>query len=71
MKNIRVQKVTANRIHAVRLTPVKMASRGNKWIAKNGIEDVGLMRPWGKRSVAMENLPGDSAGLSVRSTPPE
>jgi hypothetical protein len=50
MKNIRPQNVTRQRITAVQVTPVKMASSGSRWTRKKGIEVRGLIRPWGRRS---------------------
>jgi hypothetical protein len=67
MKNMRVQNVTAHRIQAVRLTPVKIARNGTRWMAKNGIEEVGLMRPWERRSVAMTGLVVRIGRASARS----
>ena len=39
MQNIRVVKVTNNRISAVRVTPVKIARNGRRCSAKNAIDD--------------------------------
>ena len=47
MKNIRPRYNAAQRIRSVRLTPVKIASRGMRWSARNGIDDVRLMRSSG------------------------
>ena len=42
-----------DRIHtAVAGTPVKIASSGSRWITKNGMDDRGLMRPWGRSVMA-------------------
>jgi len=53
MKNIRLQNVTAKRIHTPAGTPVKIASSGSACSRKNGIELRGLIRPCGSRSPSM------------------
>ena len=55
-----------NRMTAVQVTPVKIASSGRRWTRKNGTEVRMLIFPWGSRSVEMVHLPGGVLGAPTR-----
>src|SRR5947209_11946802 len=61
MKNILPKYVHASRIRAVRLTPVKIASNGTAWSARNGIEVTQFTR---RAARGAGGLPGSGCGAS-------
>src|SRR2546421_12985737 len=61
MKNILPKYVHARRISAVRLTPVKIASNGTAWSARNGIELTQFTR---RAARGADGLPDSGCGAS-------